>query len=71
MSLMGETAVAALFDNRDPADEAWGLLAAEGIPATVITQPEMLGAYQVSVVVDRKDLDRATEVLAPFINRPP
>jgi hypothetical protein len=68
MSLMGDSAVAAQFDGRAPADEAWGLLAAEGIPATVLTQPEMLGAYQVSVVVDRKDLSRAMEVLAPFIN---
>jgi hypothetical protein len=68
MSLMGDSAVAAQFDERAPADEAWGLLAAEGIPATVLTQPEMLGAYQVSVVVDRKDLSRAMEVLAPFIN---
>ena len=69
MSLLGDSAVAALFDDRPLADEAWGLLGAEGIPATVLTQPEMLGAYQVSVVVAREDLARAQEILAPLINR--
>jgi hypothetical protein len=67
MSILGDMAAAALFDNRSDADEAWTLLAAEGIPASVITDPGIMGAYEVSVMVERSDLSRAQEVLAPFI----
>lgn len=69
MSLLGDQAAAAVFDNREDADEAWGLLAESGVPSTVITDPGILGAYQVSVVVDRSDLDEAQRVLAPFMER--
>ena len=67
MSLLGDDTAAAVFDNRDDADRAWALLAEEGIDSTVITDPGMLGAFSVSVVVDRNDLDRAMAVLAPFL----
>ena len=69
MSLLGDQAAAAVFDNRKDADEAWGLLAESGVSSTVITDPGILGAYQVSVVVDRSDLDEAQRVLAPFMER--
>ena len=69
MSLLGDQAAAAVFDNREDADEAWGLLAESGVSSTVITVPGILGAYQVSVVVDRSDLDEAQRVLAPFMER--
>ena len=67
MSILGDDAAAAVFDDRADADEAWGLLADAGVPATVVTDPGMLGAYRVMVVVSRDDLDRAIEILAPFI----
>ena len=67
MSLLGDSAAAAVFDNRNDADHAWGLLADAGIDATVITDPGMLGAYRVSVMVDRDHLEEAMAVLAPFI----
>lgn len=67
MSILGEQAAAAVFDNRADADEAWGILADGDVPATVITDPGMLGAYQVSVVVDRSDLEQAQQLLAPFM----
>lgn len=67
MSLLGDSAAAAVFDDRADADEAWGMLAEAGIAATVVTDPGMLGAYRVSVMVDRDDLDRAMTVLAPFV----
>ena len=69
MSLLGDQAAAAVFDNRYDADEGWGLLAVCGVSSTVITDPGILGAYQVSVVVDRSDLDEAQRVLAPFMER--
>jgi hypothetical protein len=68
MSALGESTAAAVFDNRDDADEAWSLLADAGIPSTVITDPGMLGAYRVEVVVDRSDLEAAQKTLASFIN---
>ncbi|MDJ0791269.1 MAG: SPOR domain-containing protein [Acidimicrobiia bacterium] len=67
MSILGDDAAAAVFDDRADADEAWGMLADAGVPATVVTDPGMLGAYRVMVVVSRDDLDRAIEILAPFI----
>ena len=67
MSLLGDDTAAAVFDNREDADRAWGLLAEAGIDATVITDPGMLGAFRVSVMVDRDDLDQAIAVLAPFV----
>lgn len=69
MSLRPDRSVAAaVFDDRPPADEAWGLLARAGIDAAVIVDPGMLGAYKASVMVERDDLDEAMEVLAPFVN---
>jgi len=67
MSILGEQTAAAVFDNRADADEAWGILMDGDVPATVITDPGMLGVYQVSVMVDRSDLDQAQRLLAPYM----
>lgn len=58
---------AALFDDRDRADEAWGRLAEADIPASVITEPGIMGAYQLRVMVHREDLDRAQQLIADLI----
>ena len=63
MGVLGNSASAALFETRDEAERAWEILTEEGIPSSVITDPGLLGKYTVSVEVERKDLDRAVEVL--------
>jgi hypothetical protein len=69
MGLLGDSVAAAVFAGRDDADEAWGMLADAGVPSTVVTDPGILGAYDVRVMVDRSDLHRAQQVLAPLIGR--
>jgi len=59
----GESVSAALFRSRTEAEEAWESLASAGIPATVVTDPGLLGKYGASVEVEREDLDRAVAVL--------
>ena len=63
MHILGPFATAGLFADREAAEEAWEALSEEGIPATVVTDPGILGKYSVSVEVERKDLDRAVAVL--------
>ena len=63
MDVLGPFASAGLFANRDLAEEAWDVLTDAGIPATVVTDPGILGKYSVSVEVERSDLDRAVAVL--------
>jgi hypothetical protein len=63
MDVLGPFASAGVFISRDKAEEAWDLLSEAGIPATVITDPGLLGAYSVSVEVERSDLDRAVALL--------
>ena len=58
---------AALFDDRDRADEAWGRLTHADIPASVITEPGIMGAYQLKVMVHREDLDEAQALIADLI----
>ena len=58
---------AALFDDRDLADEAWGRLAAADIPASVITEPGIVGAYRLQVMVHREDLKRAQALIADLV----
>jgi hypothetical protein len=69
MSLLGDSTAAAVFTRREDADEAWGMLQEAGIVATVVTDPGILGAYEVQVMVNRSDLDDAMRVLAPPVNR--
>ncbi len=68
MDTLGPHVAAALFSDRDKADEAWGLLAKAGIGASIVTDPGMLGKYELSVMVGRADLERAQAVLDPIIN---
>lgn len=63
MPVHGELVSAALFESRTEAEVAWDYLADAGIPATVVTDPGLLGKYTVSVEVEREDLDRAVAVL--------
>ena len=63
MDILGPFATAGLFANRELAEEAWDVLTEAGIPATVVTDPGILGKYSVSVEVEREDLDRAVVVL--------
>ena len=67
MGILGNDIAAAVFDEREPAEEAWAILNDADIPATVVTDPGMLGAYSVSVMVDRNDLERAQQALAPYM----
>ncbi|MEN8040614.1 MAG: hypothetical protein ABFR95_03835 [Actinomycetota bacterium] len=61
---------AALFTDQEKADEVWGLLADAGIPATIITDPDLLGKYELSLMVERADLDKAQEALAGLVTDP-
>jgi hypothetical protein len=63
MSILGESASAAMFETRDEAESAWEILTDAGIPATVVTDPGFLGKYSVSLEVERDDLDRAVDAL--------
>ena len=68
MNVLGDDISAAMFDDREDAEEAWGLLNDVGIPSAVITDPGPFGApYRVHVMVDRDDLERAQEIIAPLI----
>jgi len=60
---------AALFTDRDVADEAWGRLVEADIPASVITEPGMVGAYRLNVMVERRDLDEAQKLIADLVKR--
>ncbi len=61
---------AALFDDRDRADEAWGRLAEAEIPASVITEPGIMGAYRLTVMVQRGDLEQAQALIADLVGDP-
>jgi len=63
MSILGDFVTAAVFESRAQAEEMWELLTAEGVPATVVTDPGMLGSYSVSIEVERDDLEQAVRVI--------
>jgi hypothetical protein len=63
MDVLGPFVSAGLFISREKAEEAWGVLNDAGIPATVVTDPGLLGKYSVSVEVERSALDEAVSVL--------
>ena len=71
MHLLGPQVSAALFTDRDKAEEAWGMLVDASVPAAIITDPGLLGKYELAVMVEREDLDRAQEILAPFLRVSP
>ena len=63
MARPDELVAALLTEDRAVADEAWGRLTDADIPATVLTDPGMVGKYQLIVQVHRVDLARAQELL--------
>ncbi len=67
MAKPDDLVAAALFTDRDVADEAWGRLLEAGIPSSVITEPGMVGAYRLNVMVERRDLDRAQHLIADLV----
>ncbi|MEA3502595.1 MAG: hypothetical protein U9R47_07455 [Actinomycetota bacterium] len=69
MARPDDLVAAALFADRDVADEAWGRLFEAGIPASVITEPGMVGAYRLNVMVERKDLDEAQRLIADLVKK--
>ncbi len=69
MAKPDDLVAAALFTDRYVADEAWGRLMDADIPASVITEPGMVGAYRLNVMVYRKDLDEAQRLIADLVNR--
>jgi hypothetical protein len=66
MNLLGPQVSAGLFTDREMADRAWGALAEADIPAAIITDPGLLGKYELCLMVERDDLDRAQAALAEF-----
>ncbi len=69
MAKPDDLVAAALFTDRDVADEAWGRLVEADIPASVITEPGMVGAYRLNVMVERRDLDKAQRLIADLVRR--
>lgn len=69
MAKPDDLVAAALFTDRDVADAAWGRLLEADIPASVITEPGMIGAYRLNVMVRRDDLDRAQHLIADLVKR--
>ena len=67
MAKPDDLVAAALFTDRDVADEAWGCLVDADIPASVITEPGMVGAYRLNVMVERRDLDEAQRLIADLV----
>ena len=58
---------AALFDDRERADAAWGRLVDADIPASVITEPGIMGAFYYRVMVHRENLDAAQAEIADLV----
>ena len=69
MAKPDDLVAAALFTDRDVADEAWGRLLEADIPASVITEPGMVGAYRLNVMVERQHLDEAQRLIADLVNQ--
>jgi len=67
MAKPDDLVTAALFTDRDLADEAWGRLVEANIPASVITEPGMVGAYRLDVMVCRDDLEAAQRLIADLV----
>ncbi len=67
MAKPDDLVTAALFTERDIADEAWGRLTDADIPSSVITEPGMMGAYRLNVMVYRENLDEAQRLIADLV----
>lgn len=68
MNLLGPQVSAGLFTDREMAEKAWAALTEAGISSAVITDPGLLGRYELYLMVERDDLDDAQAVLAEFFN---
>jgi len=56
------------FDDRDRAEEGWGLLEEAGIPANVLTEPAMLGGKVIHrIEVERPNVETAQRLIAHLI----
>ena len=63
------TPIAEFADAAD-ADEAWALLDAAGIPASVVTDPAALGSVELTrVYVARAHVERAQRMIADLVRR--
>ncbi|MCZ7532232.1 MAG: DUF2007 domain-containing protein [Acidimicrobiia bacterium] len=71
MGILGPEIAAAVFDTVEQAEKGWALLSEADIPATVITDPGMLGKFSVSLLVQRDDLEAAQTILAPLVLQHP
>ncbi len=69
MAKPDDLVAAALFTDRDVADEAWGRLIEADIPASVITEPAMVATYRLDVMVERRHLDEAQRLIADLVNQ--
>ena len=67
MARPDDLVVALIVEDRATADEAWGRLAEADIPASVVTEPGIMGAYRHLVQVHREDLDRAQRLLIGLV----
>jgi hypothetical protein len=66
MNILGPQVSAGLFTDRAMAEKAWGVLSHADIPAAIMTDPGLLGKYELCLMVEREDLDKAQAVLAEF-----
>lgn len=58
------------FATVDESERVWSALEEGGIPASVVTDPEMLGQVSVSRVwVERFNLDAAREIVGPLLGK--
>ena len=56
------------FDDRDRAEEAWGVLEDAGIPAKVLTEPAMLGGKVLHrIEVERPNVETAQRLIAGLV----
>lgn len=67
MARPDDLVVALMTEDRATADEAWGRLAEADIPAAVITEPGMMGAYRLLVQVHRERLEEAQALLVDLV----
>lgn len=67
MAKPDDLVAAALFAHLDPAEQAWGRLIDAEIPASVITEPGIMGAYYHRVMVERQHLDEAQRLIADLV----
>ena len=59
------------FDDREVAEQAWGVLEEAGIPANVLTEPGTFGTPVFHrIEVERPNVATAQALIAHLVNRP-